>query len=237
MSLLSICQNVLNITGWDSLSTIGSSTDKTAVQIKAICNQELTNLAARFNWRQLMREHSFTTVQGQPFYTMEDDFAYLITDSVYNKDEYYKLRSSMTEYQWNAWQHGLLGSLSHQRYRLMSGGSGNVLKLSPTPETAEDLVLFYQANTPIRNDDGTFKKHYENDEDTSVLPEDVIEMGVMWRFRHAKGLDYSAELAEYNEMSRTRFAQTVNESSIPIPAGVVSPEVTDGYVPDSGFGP
>ena len=236
MSLLSICQNVLDITGWDYLSTIASNTDKTARQIKALANQELENLSRRFDWRHLVVEYEFTTVVDQAEYNLPDDYDKLIQDSVYNKEEYYKLRSSMTEHHWNAWRHGLLGSISHQRYRIVLNGVSPIFLLSPTPSDTEDLVLFYKTSEHARAEDTTPKTRYELDTDVSRIPEDVVQQGLLWRFKRAKGLDFSAELSEYNEMCRTRFAQTRGESDLPIPNGVITPELTEGYVPDSGFG-
>ena len=106
----------------------------------------------------------------------------------------------------------------------------------PVPVSAEGLVYLYKSNALVRPGSGPLKQFYELDDDTAIIPEDVIEMGVMWRFKRAKGLDFSAELAEYNEMSRTRFAQSRGESDLPIPNGNFTPELTDGYVPDNGFG-
>lgn len=236
MSLLSVCQNVLNITGWDELSTISGNTDKTAKQILAIANQELRSLGKRFDWRHCIVEYEFDTVVDQVEYALPEDYEKLVKDSVYNKDEYYRLRSGVSEAQWNQWKHGLLGSISHQRYRITLDGVAPVFLLSPAPSSAESLVLFYKSSHFAYDNSNTAKAQYENDDDRARIPEDVVEMGVLWRFKRAKGLDFSAELAEYNEMTKTRFAQTLGESELPIPNNNFTPELTDGYVPDSGFG-
>lgn len=236
MSLLSICQDVLDLVGWDSLTSVSSSTDKTARQIRALANQELENLGKRFDWRHLSVEYLFTTVVGQSTYDLPEDFGKLLQDSVYNRDEYYRLRSSMSESQWNAWRYGLLGSLSHQRYRINFSGTSPKFVLSPTPDTEENMVLWYKSNYYAFDNSNAAKAKYDQDTDVSRIPEDVVKQGLLWRFRRAKGLDFSAELAEYNEMSRTRFAQTRGESDMPIPNGNFTPELTDGYVPDNGFG-
>lgn len=238
MTLLSISQSVLRIVGWDNLSTISGNTDKTARQVMALANQEVENLAKRFDWRHLQVEYEFSTVASQAAYVMPAAFDKLMQDSVYNKDEYYRLRSSMSDVQWNQWKHGLLGSISHQRFRTSISPTGlHTLTISPTPTSAEDMVLWYKSKYPVVEADGTTTKlRYENDSDMSIVPEDVVQQGLLWRFKSAKGLDFSAELAEYNEMTRTRFAQTRGEGDLPIPNGNFTPELTDGYVPDSGFG-
>jgi hypothetical protein len=236
MSVLSICQNVLDIVGWDSINSISSNTDKTARQILALANQELRNVSKRFDWRHLHTEYNFTSVPNQSDYELPEDFDKLMQDSVYNKDEYYRVRSSMTDYQWNAWRFGLLGSLSHQRYQVSLVTGAPVFVLSPAPDTAEDFVLWYKNAHFARDNSGVAKAKFELDTDVSRIPENVVEAGLLWRFRRAKGLDFSAELAEYNEISRTTFAQSRGESDLPIPNGLVTPEITNGYVPDSGFG-
>lgn len=236
MSLLSIGQSVLNITGWDDLSSIAGNTDRTARQVLALANDELKSLSNRFDWRHLVKEYSFATVIGTASYSLPADYGKLMQDSVYNEDEYYRLRSGMSDNQWNAWRFGLLGSLSHQRYRVIISGATPQFVLSPTPASVETLVMLYKSTYFAVASDTTAKSVYELDSDVSKIPEDVVEKGLLWRFKRAKGLDFSAELSEYNEMTRTRYAQTRGESDIPIPNGLVTPEITDGYVPDSGFG-
>lgn len=237
MSLLSICENVLTSTGWDSYTTISSNTDKTARQIFALCNIELRNLARRFSWPQLIRENPFDTVAGQSAYNTPEDFEKLIQDSAYNIDEYYSLRSSMTDRQWNDWRYGLLGQLSHQRYKLRYSNGVPYIQIAPTPDSAERLIYVYKSKYYVKSADGSeLKEKFALDDDVSIVPEDVVEAGVCWRFRRMKGLDFSAELSEYNEMTRTRFAQSRGEGDIPIPNGNYMPEITEGYVPSNGFG-
>ncbi len=237
MSLLSICESVLTSTGWDSFTSVSSNTDKTARQIVALCNIELRNLARRFDWPQLALENNFQTVAGQATYNTPADFEKLIQDSAYNKDEYYRLRSGMSDYQWNSWKYGLMGQLSHQRYKLRYTNGAPFIEIAPAPSSVENLVYVYKTKFYVTNAGGTqLKEKYQLDDDVAIIPEDVIEMGLMWRFKRAKGLDFSAELAEYNEMSRTRFAQSRGESDIPIPNGMFLPELTEGYVPSTGFG-
>lgn len=236
MSLLSICQNVLDIVGWESITSIASSTEGTARQIRALANQELNSVCKRFDWRHLVVPYEFTTVVDQAEYKLPSGYEKLMQDSVYNKDEYYRLRSGMTDYQWNAWKFGLLGSLSHQRFQVSLVSGTPTLVLAPTPASAENLILWYKTNEYVLDDTGVAKESYELDTDVARIPEDVVQAGLLWRFRRAKGLDFSAELAEYNEVCRTRFAQTRAEGDLPIPNGIVQPELTDGFVPDSGFG-
>lgn len=236
MSLLSISQSVLDIVGWDQLTTISSSTDATARQIRALANQELRSVSKRFDWRYLVSSYEFTTVANQTDYPLPAGYEKLMQDSVYNKDEYYRLRSGMTDYQWNAWKFGLLGSLSHQRFRVSLDTGEPILVLAPAPETPENMILWYKSSHFVVDDSGETKAEYELDTDVARIPEDVVEAGLLWRFRRAKGLDFSAELSEYNEICRTRFAQSRAEGDLPIPNGIVQPELTDGFVPDSGFG-
>lgn len=237
MSLYKICKNVLSETGWPVPSTIASNTDATAQQIFTIANTELRALSEKFNWPQLRTEYEFMTVPPQDTYSWPEDFRFVAWDSVFDASGYYNVRGSMPLREWNRWAHGLLGQLSHQRFLTGYDASGDpVIQFSPAPVTAASMVAFYFTNEYARTSEGGSIPEYTADSDVSKVPERLVELGVKWRFRAAKGLDYSAALAEYNSDVKDQFARYLGSGDIMIGGPRDYDVVTDGYVRDSGFG-
>ena len=237
MSLLTICQSVMKETGWPVPSAIASSTDGTAQQIMAIANTELRALSEKFNWPQLRTEYEFNTVVDQTEYSWPADFRFLAWDGVFDTTEYYRVRGSTPLREWNRWVHGLLGQLNFKRFLSAYDSNGDpVIQFSPAPAAVGTLVAFYFTNEYARNDTGDSIAKYASDADVSKIPERLVELGVKWRFRRAKGLDYSAELAEYNSDVASQYARYLGSGDIPIGGRQDLDFLTDGYVPDSGFG-
>lgn len=237
MSLISICRAVLAETGWPVPSAIASNTDATAQQILAIANSELRALSEKFNWPHLRTEYDFVTVADQAQYEWPADFRYLAWDSVFDTGEYYRIKGSLPLREWQRWQHGLDGQLSHQRFLQGYTASGTpAITLSPAPDGVQSLTAFYFSNEYARSGDGSSIPQYVADTDVSKIPERLVELGVKWRFRRAKGLDFSAELAEYNSDITAQYAKYSAPGDIQVGGPSHLEEVDGGYVRPDGFG-
>lgn len=91
------------------------------------------------------------------------------------------------------------------RYRIKRGsGSTRQFFLDPVPAADDTVVYEYLTDQWVSNAAGdTFRTKFEADDDTGLLDEDLLEMGLVWRFKQSKGLGFAAELAEY-EIERDR---------------------------------
>lgn len=244
MTLLTMCNRVLTLNGFPALLSIVGSDNPGAIQILSIANAELRALSEAFDWPQLEVEHEFTTVADQSVYDWPADFRKVSPTSVFDANAYYRIKGSTDIQLWNRYKYGLLGSVSHQRYRLgyrTELGDNEVgvptLEFTPAPTDVRDVVALYFTNKYARNaTSNAVSEMYEADTNVSRLPERLIELGVGWRLRRAKGLDYSAELAEYNNTVGQQFAAYKGSSDVPVGAIPAYEGLTDGYVPDNGFG-
>lgn len=236
MSLLSICKSVLAETGWPVLSTIASNSDATAQQIFAIANTELEALSEQFSWPHLEVEYNFATVAGQAVYLWPADFRVLAPQSVFDKAQYYELKGSTGMQFWELLKYGKLGQLNRARYRTVYPLGAPGIEMTPAPTGINPLVAVYYSDEYARQQDGTSVARYSTDTDVSKVPERYIQMGVKWRFRRAKGLDYSAELAEYNNTIQTQFAKYTGSGEIQVGGRRLSDVYAPGYVRENGFG-
>jgi len=235
MPLLDMCRRVLAETGFPSPSSIASSSDGTAQQIFAIANTELRALSEEHNWPHLSTEHQFNTVIGQGVYPLPADMRVLEQQSLYDATEYYHLKGSVNIHEWNLRRYGMLGNLSQTNYRVEYPLGVPVLDLAPRPTSVRAFVLLYQTKEYARTTLGASSPMYVSDTDVSKIPETYVEMGVKWRFRRAKGLDFSAELAEYNATIKTQFSKYSAQAEIPI-GGRRPADLPTGYVRENGFG-
>lgn len=233
MTLLSICQDTADVIGLTRPVAIVAGTDQLSRQMLGFAKETLEELSI-MEWPILQVAYSFPTVVGQAQYAMPSDFGREIGDSVYGQARYSQLRGSLTPGDW-ARQRNVLPQLGFYRFRIF----GNPLKLNltPTPQVIETIVLEYQTTNRVVNG-VTSKSTYTDDQDVSVVPEDIMKKGLKWRLRRAKGLDYSEEFDDY-EMTRTqRLAQAMQLGSMPVAYRGVTDitGISAGYVPENGFG-
>ena len=236
MTLLSICRSVLAETGWPVLSTIATNSDATAQQIFAIANAELEALSELFAWPHLEVEYSFNTVANQAVYLWPVDFRTLAPQSVFDSGQYYELRGSTGLQFWELLKYGKLSSLARARYRTVYPLGAPGIEITPAPVGVNPLVAVYYSNQYARDASGVGISRFSSDTDVSKVPERYIQLGIKWRFRRAKGLDFSAELAEYNATVQTQFAKYAGPAEINVGGRRRMDWCAPGYVRENGFG-
>jgi hypothetical protein len=236
MTLLSICHDVADVVGVTRPLAIVSSTDQLARQMLGLAKETLEELSL-MDWPILAFQATVTTVTDQVQYPLPDDYEHEIGDTMYAKTRYMQLRGSLTPGDW-ARNRNALPDLGRLRFRIF--GLPAMLNLMPTPTLVEDLVFEYKTKNRVIHADTTFGFDYTEDTDMSIVPEELVKKGLKWRLRRAKGLDYSEEFDDYEFARTSRLAQQLQFGSMPV--AYRSPFdseafLTDGYVPETGYGP
>ncbi len=234
MSLLSVCHDVADVVGVTRPLSIVSSTDQLARQMLGLAKETLEELSL-MDWPILSFSYTVPTVVDQVAYDLPPDYEHEIGDTLYSKSRYEFVRGSLTPGDW-ARQRNALPDLGRLRFRIY--GLPPKLNMMPTPTLVEDLVFEYKTKNRVIHLDTTLGFDYSADSDVSIVPEELVKKGLKWRLRRAKGLDYSEEFDDYEFARTSKLAQQLQFGSMPV---AVRPPydapLTDGYVPESGYGP
>jgi hypothetical protein len=237
MTLLSIAQDVADMVGLARPGAIATGTDQLSRQLLAFAKETLCELAGmEGGWPVLEKQYTFPTVAGQDAYPLPADFQRVLGDTVYLASQYYQMRGSLSPSDW-ARQRGALPS-QIGRYKVRFFGDPVKLYITPVPHTVETVTFEYVTTSRVIQQDGTRANDYSADTDVSLVPEELVKKGIKWRVRRAKGLDYSEEFNDY-EISRQRaLSQALAFGSVPVAVlrGDEYPEISAGYVPETGFG-
>jgi hypothetical protein len=82
-----------------------------------------------------------------------------------------------------------------------SGSPPRFLLRKPTievaPVPAGVVTLEYVSSYWVRSTDATLRPGFLDDSDVSLIPEDIIVLGMKWRWRRMKGRPFDDELTEY----------------------------------------
>lgn len=236
MSLLSLVQDVCDEVGLPRPNAVAASSDQLARQMYSLARAELTELSKRFEWPILQKEHTFNTVAGVSAYALPADYRKLVGHSIYNAAAYYQLRGSVSPQEWQHTRNLNLATLSRARVRI----SGNPLQLRilPTPNAVEAVVYEYAVRNFAVNAAGAPQANYAVDGDVAIIDEALVKLGLKWRIKHAKGLEFGVDLTEYNAVAAREFSASLGSPVIQIGGRPLSDssELTNGYVPQNGFG-
>jgi hypothetical protein len=196
MSLLTIVQGALahpSLALPSLVSVVGNSVSHAPGLLQA-AKEELDSLATRCNWQQLTREHTFTTTATAVQLTASAfpvDFDRMIGESIWNRTSDRELTPVSAE-EWQAIQ-ATTSVLVDPHYRVRGG----TILITPTPTTGHTIAYEYISTYKTRSAAGADRVSWVADDDTTVFPEAIVTLGVVWRYRRGRGYPHHAELEEY----------------------------------------
>jgi hypothetical protein len=195
MTLLTTIQSACSLLGLVQPTAVVASTDRQVQQLYQLANEEGQELLRRFNWRRLTKQHTFlTTAAAVQVGGLADDWDHFIDQTMFNRDQRRRVEGPITEEQWQVIQSMNAATPITPAYRLR----GVDFLLTPTPAAGETIAYEYISTLWVLAADGTtYRSYYEADNDTALLHERLIALGIRWRFQQAKGLDYAESMRTY----------------------------------------
>lgn len=185
------------------------NTSLTAVRLLRAAQREGQRLSRRHNWTALIRTHTITTTTTDTF-AIPSDLRFFIDDTAWDRTNYRKMRGSLTPREWEIEKSALQANVRlNKRFRLAwdSTTSARAIVFHNTLTAGETLVIEYVSNSWCESSTGTAQTSWAADTDVARLDEDLIEMGVMWRFLRSLGLSYLDEKDEYEDAVKLAIAQ------------------------------
>ena len=192
MSLLSIIQNAADRLGLTRPSTVISSQDDNAKVLLGLAQEEGKSLVDRHTWQVLQTEYTFSTADGTASYALPSGFDFLIKDTVYNRTSRRRMLGDLSPAQWQETQASLV-TMVNPAFRIRN----NLFYISPTPTSVETIAYEYVTKNWCQSSDATGQSEWASDTDTALLDEELIKLGVIWRFRAKKGFDYAEDMNTY----------------------------------------
>src|ERR1700751_1508769 len=100
----------------------------------------------------------------------------------------------------------------------------------PTPASGDSYYFEYQSKNWCTDSTGATKQSaFAADADVALLDEDLLTDGLVWRFKHAKGLEYAEDFATYQRDVTNAITRDTERPSLNMgrtdssPTGVVIP--------------
>ncbi len=190
-----------------------SNTLLTIVEMRSFLEDTVQELQDRLDLPFPVTQEYTITGTGAPnaIYSLPSDFLRLTRDEGAVLEELGNRRvvtPVRTNGEWTALK--MTGSAGGGRVYRVIGDEGNKydIEFYRNLEAGAKVVVSYVSNKWAQNEDGISRSAWLGDTDIPLLPEMLLKLGVIWRFRRHKGLPHADYLAEYE----TRLSRAINDA-------------------------
>lgn len=213
-TLLQLIQRIVKRLPLSSIPTsvIGSG-DPGTLQLLEFLQEEGEILMRLQDWSVLRMNWSFpiivaTDPQLEPF---PDDYDRTIENaSAWRSGSQWVPLSGPTTP--DAWHRLIYIPGTYPGYWRMSGNGMQVLGVG----LGENVMIEYVSRNFVLNQNGvTTQPEFSNDDDTSLLDDRVITLGVIWRWKQSKGMEYAEDMVTYEREKELKIAS--DRAARPIP--------------------
>ena len=198
MSLLTVIQNVCGRTGVPVPSSVmGGTTDAQVLQLLRLLEEEGTDLADRGPWQAITNEFTWTTLaqedQGVIDNIATNGFKAIKNGTFFDRSDTLPIFGPLSDQEWQDRKaRAVTGPRYYYRFR------GNHLLVNPVPVAGHTWAAEYLSRNWILGSDGTtYKQYFTLDSDTILLPEELVLMGLRWRWKKEKGFAYEEDFRTY----------------------------------------
>jgi len=230
LSIINSCARRLSLV---TTTSVTASQDRQIQQLWELLNEEGKQLARRYPWQALVNEWTFDTVNGiTQSAAIPPDFDRFINNTTFDRSTRRGVVGPVTAQRWQAMQAQPIVALVYLSYRMRTGD----YIMFPTPAAGHHIYLEYVSNCwatgdPTQPDPGP-KTSFTQDTDTTLLDEELMTLGVRWRFQSAKGVDYSEAMKTYErevEQAIARDGGATELTTTPRPIDPTRINLPDGY--------
>lgn len=219
MSLLTICQNAARRLNIPVPTVVVTSLTDTDLQLFALANEEGKELSRRASWQQLTKEQTFTSVaQETQTGAIPSDFDRILPDTFYNRTRKRQVIGPLNAQDWQA-QKALTATVIYDSFRIR----GNDILMIPSPQLGDAYAYEYLSKYWVDTDadDAADADAFSADTNSSILDEELITLGVEWRFLKAKGLDYQAHYTAYEMRVMQAISRDGGRTNINMASGSI----------------
>lgn len=209
-TVLDIIKEFCRRTGINIPTSAVSSTDIQIQQIIGLLNEEGQELAARYAWQRLTNQATFQTVSTESQGDLDGgilpcaaNMAYIVNHTIWNRDTRLPIYGPLAARDW-AYVHAMNFTAPTSEYRIY----GNQLIFNPAPAPNQTCAFEYVSRNWLESVDGvTGRDTIVADDDAPLLDWQLIQLGLRWRWKYAKGLAYAEDFNVYERRVNDAIAR------------------------------
>jgi hypothetical protein len=200
MTILSIVQNACSDLGIAQPTTVIGNTDNQVVQLLSLANREGKDLSSRGRWTALQKQATFTMALAESQGALNStvvtagDFDYILNNTIWDRTLGEPIFGPA-----EAIERQLLKAFPVTGPYKKFWIQGGILYLNPAPTTANTGAFEYVSTHWCESNAGAGRAAWAADTDVGRLNEEIMTLGLVWRWLKRKGLDYAEDFATYEK--------------------------------------
>jgi hypothetical protein len=227
MTVLSACQDAAKLMGMGAAAPtqIYGSTSPLAIDFSVIANEAAKAVMKAHDWRKLTTLHTQAGDGSDTSFALPSDY-----DRMPLKAKIFSTSTNLPLYQvadLDEWQdmtlQGFTGTVGSW---IMLGGE---LQILPALAVGESAQFYYISNLIVTPDTGSNKAAFTIDTDVFRLPERLLTLAIIWRWRAMKGLNYSEEMRNFEIAAGEEYGREKGSRIITVGRARISGDVQMTY--------
>lgn len=225
MSVLSACQSALVRLVGRRPSTVFSSQEQTVVEVAELVTEVATDIMKSHDWQALTKVYQITGDGVLTYFPLPADYdRMLLAQSVSDPVSWFWNYSRVPDMDaWARLSNGFASGFATPGWWMIFD---NRFQFLPAPASGAAATVPYISNHFARDKDGVAKDHFDKDDDTFVLEDRLLTLGLIWRWRAQKRLEYAEDLQTYElalsqAQARDGGSRVIRHNGSRLPAGAV----------------
>jgi hypothetical protein len=209
MSLLTIVSDAMAICGFSEPSIVYASSDDNVSLFKRLSQVEGDALSRKGDWRGLKVLGTLTGDGSSTEYTLPADFDRFMTGyPLREADEAGAVLQLVTDDELAAIKTYVAGP-TKPVWRLF----GDTIEFYPALDSGQGVTTEYRSSYWISDETGATRlPRWSADTDYAVIPERLMTLGLVWRYKQSKGLTYDEDFRTYElECAKAMAAQNARQ--------------------------
>lgn len=234
MNLLAIVQEFCKRTGIRQPSAAISSNDAQVLQLVALLNELLDEITMNYpRFSESIIEKTWTSTGVEIQGTKDSLFPgmlWLLPNSFFDRTATIRVKGPLTPDQWQSLKALSSTGSAYPSYRFI----GTNLHIYPAVAVTQTLAVEYKTNYCVVNVAGTAKQYFTVDTDTPLLSTTIMLLGLRYKWKKEKGMNYLPEQDLFIKAIRAIGSQDGQKVQIDMSSeGIqIKPGV---YIPDSNW--
>lgn len=194
MTVLSACQSAIVRLVGRRPAAVFSSADQLEIEVADLANEAATAIMKANDWQALTKLGTVTGDGTALAFNLPSDYdRFPVKQALHSSRwELYHFVPALDLDQWLDFKTYL--TVGVPGYWTLLGGQ---LQIQPVISNNETAQFYYISKEIVRDAGGTLKTAFDKDTDTFLLPERLLTLSIIWRWRAQKRLDYGEDMRNY----------------------------------------
>lgn len=187
-------QDACAVIGLPATVSVAGSGDQAIRMLLAHAQREGRQLARRWTWQRLARKATFTATAAEvQVGALPADYdGRFLSGTFWNTTLKRPVPGPLNPQEWQQ-RISSVGQGPYPAFRIQ----GNALLMNPAPVAGETHTFEYLTRNFCASAGGTEQAAWAADNDVGLLDEELMLLGIIWRFKQSRGMDYAEDMRTY----------------------------------------